>query len=257
MKTIIANWKMNPVTELHARNLLEEVVRESKRLLSHVELVVAPPFLYLPGLAHEYRRDERIAFAAQDVFWEETGAYTGEISPLMVKSLPAEYAIIGHSERRAHLKETDTMIQKKVRAAHRAGLSVVLCVGEPTRKGKTAKAAKEYVRRQLIKDLAESNSLHDIASGIRDITVAYEPVWAIGTGRTDTPEDALEMTLFIKELLIAKLGFRGVRVLYGGSVNHENIESFLAHDEIDGALVGGASLRAEEFDKILAVAAAH
>lgn len=257
MKTIVANWKMNPVTESHARSLLGAVVGESKRLLSHVELIVAPPFLYLPGLVEEYHRNEHIAFAAQDVFWEETGPYTGEVSPLMVKSLPAEYAIIGHSERRTHLKETDAMIQKKVRAAHRAGLTVVLCVGEPTRKGKTAKAAKEYVKRQLYKDLAEHNSMRDISSGIRDVIIAYEPVWAIGTGRTDTPDDALEMTLFIKELLAVKFGLRGTRVLYGGSVNHENIESFLAHDEIDGALVGGASLKPEEFGKILGIAASH
>lgn len=256
MKTIIANWKMNPVTADHARDLLGEVWKESKHVLSHVQLIVAPPFLYLPGLAHEYaRHGEHIGFAAQDVFWEETGAYTGEVSPLMVKSLPAEYAIIGHSERRIHLKESDAMIQKKVDAALRAGLKVVLCVGEPTRKGKSAQWAKNYVKRQLQKDLAHTQMLRGISNGARDIMVAYEPVWAIGTGLSDTPKDALEMTLFIKDLLTAKFGLHGVRVLYGGSVSDENAASFLGVDEIDGALVGGASLKPEEFGRILALAA--
>lgn len=200
------------------------------------ETVICPPF---PYLADFNKRNFRLG--AQDVFWENLrsgGTYTGEISAAMLKDFGAEYVIIGHSERRA-LGETDEIVNKKLKTALAAGLKVIFCVGEPKdvrRKGEGA--SRQYVRNELRAGLSGVKK-----SFLKHIFVAYEPIWAIGTGIADKPEDAVNMAIFIKKLL-------PVRILYGGSVNSKNAGRFLKRKEIDGALVGAASLNPKEFKKI-------
>ncbi|KKU15156.1 triose-phosphate isomerase [Candidatus Wolfebacteria bacterium RIFCSPLOWO2_01_FULL_45_19] len=232
-KLLIANWKMNP-----------ETLREAVRLARAEDLsgvVVAPPFVYLESAGKALRNAH---LGAQDVSLSEPRAVTGEISPVMLKNLGVKFVIVGHSERRA-LGETDEMINKKVIAALKAGLKVVLCVGEPSR---PMTRTKNYVKNQLEKDLA---GLLKLKAKSSKLIIAYEPVWAIGTGTPDNPKTAAEMISYIKKLLKAKsLKLKAVKVLYGGSVTAKNSAGFFKRPEIDGALVGGASLNAKEFRKI-------
>lgn len=243
-KLLIANWKMNPPA-------VNEAVR-----LAHGEdfsgVVVAVPFVFLESVKKVLKR---AGLGAQNVFLEEPRAATGEISPAMLKKIGVRYVILGHSERRRLAGETDEMINKKVRAALKAGLRVVLCVGEPTRvtrdKKQGLKRAKSYVKKQLEKDL-RGISL-SLVAGRLSLIVAYEPVWAISAvsgGVSDTPEAAAEMISFIKKTLYPKSYTLNPKVLYGGSVTAKNAAGFLRRPEIDGALVGGASLKAGEFKKI-------
>lgn len=252
-KLVAANWKENPATERASLILFKKIAR--MRPARNADIVICPPFVYLEKIAEEHRRRARrkIMLGAQDVFWEEKGPYTSEVGPKMLRSIGVQYVIIGHSERRKWLKETDAMINKKVRLALADKLKVILCVGEafPVRK-KGIAAAKKFVGAQLAKDL-KGVKAGDLA---KNVTVAYEPIWAIGTGRYDRPEDAAEMADFIRKTA-SKGGRAGaLRVLYGGSVNKKNIADYVQYKGIQGALVGGASLKAEEFKKITAVVAA-
>ncbi|MDO8504865.1 MAG: triose-phosphate isomerase [Candidatus Liptonbacteria bacterium] len=228
-KLLIANFKMHaPSAKAWA----------SFQAPKGAEVVVCPAFPYL--ISFSGRRGFKLG--AQNVFWENLrsgGAYTGEVSASMLRELGAEYVIIGHSERR-QLGETDEMVNKKIKTALSAGLKVIFCVGESkeTRR-KGMRTAENFVRHEL------SAGLSGVKKNFLDkISVAYEPIWAIGTGVADTPKGADEMAIFIKKLL-------AVKVLYGGSVNSKNASAFLARKEIDGALVGGASLDPKEFKKIV------
>ncbi|MBI4087440.1 MAG: triose-phosphate isomerase [Candidatus Liptonbacteria bacterium] len=255
-KLIIANWKVNPSTYREAERLALEVSRFAKKN-KRAEIVLCPPFVYVSSVKSHVSRTAKVG--AQDCFWESKGPFTGEVSPAMLKNSGVDYVILGHSERRRWLGETDEMVNKKVLAALKAGLKVILCVGEPQRmaKGKEqrARGAKTYVRRQLEKNL---RSVDNLPLALRSLlTIAYEPVWAIstsGTGKIDTPEDAAEMARFIKNLLVAKPYTLNPRILYGGSVNARDIKSYLDMEYIDGVLVGGASIKAEEFKKIVEIA---
>jgi triosephosphate isomerase len=244
-KLIAANWKENPRTEAQALKLFQAVakIKHSKK----TEIAICPPFIYLEKLAELRRRgkNNHVALGAQDVFWEEKGPYTSEVGPKMLRSLGVSYVIVGHSERRKWLKETDAMINKKIKLAQRDGLKIILCVGESfgIRK-KGIAASRRFVADQLRRGLAKRN--------LRNIVIAYEPIWAIGTGRYDDPRDACEVASFIKAALY-KTHHLKPRVLYGGSVNGRNIEDYVQYKEIDGALVGGASLRAGEFKKMINV----
>jgi triosephosphate isomerase len=237
-KLIVANWKLNPSAETEAVRLA--------RGSDAKNAVICPPFPFLGSVKKVLRRAK---LGAQDVFWETKGAFTGEVSPEMLKKFGAQYVIVGHSERR-HLGETDEMVNKKVLAALRAELSVILCVGEPKsvrRKG--IAAAKQYVAAQLKKDLAGTKSYK---LKTNSLIIAYEPIWAIGTGVPDKPEESAAMAAFIK--LKAKSLKLKARVLYGGSVKPSNAKAFLSQKEIGGALVGGASLNAKSFRAILRAA---
>ncbi|MEK7634417.1 MAG: triose-phosphate isomerase family protein, partial [Patescibacteria group bacterium] len=177
------------------------------------------------------------------------GHYTGEISPKMLKNLGVEYVIIGHSERRRHLNETDEMINKKVLATLKTELKVILCVGEPLeirKKGK--KAIENFIKNQLQKDLKR---IENLKLKIKNLAIAYEPIWAIGAGHSDTPEDALEMIKYIKKFLQTTNYKLQTKVLYGGSVDGKNIKNFLKYDEIDGFLIGHASLNKNEIKTII------
>ncbi len=226
-KLVAGNWKMN-LGPAEAR-LLAKAVASMK--FKGVEVGVAPPFPYIPIVAGELVGSE-VLLGAQNLFWEDWGAYTGEVSAPMLRELGVQFVIVGHSERRRILGETDEMVNKKLKKAIEHGLRPILCVGESLEEREAGKA-KEVVARQL------GESLKGV---LGEFDVAYEPVWAIGTGRNATPEQASEMHLFIKE----ELG-KEVRVLYGGSVKPENASELIKAEGVDGFLVGGASLKPESF----------
>lgn len=241
-KLIVANWKMNPQSATEARRLFAAVSRTARRL-KNVEIVICPPFPYLYTL----HPTPYTLLGGQNIFWEQGGAYTGEVSPKMLKGLRASYVIIGHSERRQYFGETDEMVNKKVKAALGAGLKVILCVGETLAERKDGRT-RQVLRRQLNKGLSQISNFEFRISKLRDrLAIAYEPVWAIGTGVAQGPQDANSAAEFIANAIGAK-----IRVLYGGSVNAENIAEYLKMPQINGALVGGASLVLKEFRAILA-----
>lgn len=241
---------MNPLTLREAQHIFDAsctAVEETK----NIDLVIAPPFIYLSDLIN-YCGEE--VFAAQDVCWEDPskgGAYTGEVSATMLKKMGVEYVIIGHSERRQYLQETDALIGKKVAATIKAGMTAVLCVGEPIeiRKKKPA-AVKQYIRKQLDGALKEAKLS---APQAKKLVIAYEPIWAIGTGVTPTVEEAGEVIDFIRQTLHTAYHIPHVSILYGGSVNSKSIGAFLSHEGIDGALVGGASINPKEFSKMISI----
>ncbi len=235
MKTkrlIVANWKMNPLS------LKEAVILA--RGSDEPRVVICPPFVFLDAVSKAL---VKAALGVQDVFWKAEGAYTGEVSPVQARRLGALYAIIGHSERRQNLYETDAMVGEKTIAADRAGLIPILCVGE-TKNERDRGQAKAVVAREL-----------DVTpKGLKRFIVAYEPLWAISTAkqaRVDSSEDTLLMIKFIRERLRHKVQSQNLQILYGGSVNSRDVEKFLPYEEIAGFLVGGASLRAGEFKKII------
>ncbi len=228
-KPLILNWKMNPET-------LREAVALAKAS-DFKNTVVVPPLPFLEEVGKVLKKAE---LGAQDLFWEDKGAFTGEVSAKELKDIGVKYVIIGHSERRHKLGETDEMIAKKLKAALENGLTPVLCVGE-TKKEKDAGQKEEVIKRQIEKGLSLVSQKSKVKS--QKLLIAYEPVWAIGTGDPETPEGARETIQFIKKIISAK-------VLYGGSVNSENLADYLKFKEVDGALVGGASLNKEEVKKM-------
>ena len=241
---IAGNWKMNN-TISQSIQLINEI--KNKPLNENVEVVVAVPFTSLSDVKRSLE-DSSIKLAAQNMHWETKGAYTGEISPLMLKEIGVEYCIIGHSERREYFKETDEMVNKKVKAALDFDIKPIICVGE-TLEQRENKEAEKVVERQLLKALEAVE-----AESIKDIVIAYEPVWAIGTGRTASKEDADQMCGFIRKIIGYKYDEEAaetIRIQYGGSVKPDNITELMNMENIDGALVGGASLVAEDFIKIV------
>jgi len=239
---IVGNWKMN-TTLRDATALVSEMLPELDKI-DNVDKVICPPFISLAAVK-ELIRGSSIKLGAQNVFFEEKGAYTGEISPLMLADL-CEFVIIGHSERRQYFNETGDIVNKKVLTALRIGLKPILCIGERLEENEAGRT-EEIVNEQLRSSLAGVDYPGSL-------TIAYEPVWAIGTGKAATGEQANETIGFIHRK-IAKLYSdeiaQGMRILYGGSVTADNIAEFISQPEIDGALVGGASLKASEFVSIV------
>lgn len=251
MPLIIGNWKMNPRTMRAAKQLFVEVRNGVKAYKEKVAIVVAPPFLYLSEM-ERLAPNGRIALASQDLFYEQQGAYTGEVSGPMLRSVGVTYAVIGHSERRA-LGETDEDVARKVLAAQKDGLIPVLCIGEEKRNahGDHFNVVEKQLRTALARVPKTKASR---------LVIAYEPIWAIGTGETATSEDIEEMRLFIQKLLadhFDRKASNSVRILYGGSVNKKNAGDILVQSGVDGFLVGGASLRSAEFIEIIKLAAHH
>ncbi|MBI5023065.1 MAG: triose-phosphate isomerase [Candidatus Magasanikbacteria bacterium] len=241
-KLIVANWKMY-LSPKDSVELFGAVAKKSKT-------VICSSFIALNQLS-ALAKKSGIGLGAQDCFWDNRGAYTGEVSPLDLKDLGCEYVIVGHSERRNYFKETDKMVGKKVKAALVAGLTPILCVGENESERKKGKASAR-VEEQL------EYALDGLGKKLRAeqwIIIAYEPVWAIGTGNACDPETAVKMHQMIKEKIAKLISVKNVRVLYGGSVDDKNIASYLKNTEIDGALVGGASTKKDVFMSLLAVAA--
>lgn len=242
---IAGNWKMNK-TASEAATFVRELVQR-KLPSPAVEIVIAPPFTALDSVRHTLGTGSFIGLAGQNLHWEDRGAYTGEVSAPMLKDLGCQYVILGHSERRALFGERDDVIQKKMAAAFRHGLKPILCVGESLDE-REAGRTREIITGQLKGSLAGFN-----ATQLAMLTIAYEPVWAIGTGKAASPEQAILSHQTIRQFLQhewAPAIAQGTRILYGGSVTPQNVTGFLASDEIDGALVGGACLQVESFASI-------
>ncbi len=215
---VVANWKMNPPT-LKGAELLFDAVKVGLKDIKNVEIVICPPFVYLPilGASASAKSFGGLRLGSQDCFWEESGAFTGEISPLMLKNLGCQYVIIGHSERRKYQQERDSMIYKKIEAVFKIGLKPILCIDRIS---------------QVKKDL----------KGIENLILAYEPLFAIGTGKPCSTEKAKRMRMAIEKKLN-----KNIPILYGGSVNSENARDYIEGAGFQGLLVGGASLNAQEF----------
>lgn len=243
---IAGNWKMHKLLADAVETAVK--LRDMSRGVTHCDIAIAPVFVHLKAVVDRLQ-DSNIAVAAQNCSTElKHSAHTGEVAADMLKDIGVRYVIIGHSERRQYYKETDEMINKKVKAALASGLTAILCVGE-TLQEREAGELFDVVERQLKIGL-NGLTLEDM----KNVVIAYEPVWAIGTGKTATPEQAEEMHHFIREQLA---GMQGVevaertRILYGGSVKPENISELMKQKDVDGALVGGASLDADTFFKII------
>jgi triosephosphate isomerase len=238
---VAGNWKMYTTAE-QARRLAAEVVR-GLGAEERVRVAVCPPFPYLLRVA-DVLRGSRVALGAQNLYPESEGAFTGEVSPAMLVDVGCRYIILGHSERRHKLGEADDFINRKVRKAVATGLEVILCVGE-TLAEREANRTENVLDGQTTKGLAGLS-----AADMARVTIAYEPVWAIGTGRNATPEQAEQAHAFLRgrigELFGEKAG-RDVLIQYGGSVKPENAAGLLGQPDVDGALVGGASLKADQF----------
>jgi len=239
---IAGNWKMN-TTVSEAVELVKEMLPELDRI-DNVDKVICPPFVSLAAIK-ELLKGSTIKLGAQNLYFEEKGAYTGEISPLMLAEL-CEFVIIGHSERRQYFNETIEIVDKKVQAALKVGLTPILCIGETLEENEAGKT-EEILTRQLS---SPSARLYYLGGSI----LAYEPIWAIGTGRAASGGQANDTIGFIRQHIAQQHGqgiAQEVRILYGGSVTANNIAEFINQPEIDGALVGGASLKASEFLSIV------
>ena len=240
---IAGNWKMN--LSISEALTLVQTLREELPAINTPDVLVAPPFTFLSSI-WEIIKGSGILLGAQNMHWEDSGAFTGEISGKMLKEVGCSHVILGHSERRHIFMETDDMIAKKVHKAFHIGLTPILCIGE-TLEEREAGNTFHVLEKQLAGSLAP---IIKEASPPNDLILAYEPVWAIGTGKTATPSQAQEAHKFVRQWVAENFDEKTaqeIRILYGGSVKPENISSLMAMPDIDGALVGGASLKAESF----------
>jgi len=241
---IAGNWKM------HMTNKdVIEYIDSFKNMVSDtdVEIVLCPPFTLLEQ-TKELTHNTNIKVGAQNMHWEEYGAFTGEVSPLMLKELNIEYCIIGHSERRQYFNETDETVNKKIKKALEHGIKPIVCVGETIEERKAGET-ESLIKRQITKALEGVEG-----SKLKEIVIAYEPIWAIGTGETATAEEANRVIAYIRKIVKDLYGediSEEIRIQYGGSVKPNNIEDLMNQDDIDGALVGGASLKADSFVEIV------
>jgi triosephosphate isomerase len=241
---IAGNWKMN-MTPSQAEILINELKPLVKD--SQAEVVVCPPFVCLPAV-QKALAGCNIKLGAQNMHWEEKGAFTGEVSPEMLKEIGVEYVIIGHSERREYFNETDDMVNKKVLSAFNHDLIPIVCVGE------TLEQREQGITRELVERQTRAALDGLVIDAVKKIVIAYEPIWAIGTGKTASSQDANEVIGYIRNTIAAMFGkdvAEEVRIQYGGSMKPDNAADLMSMPEIDGGLVGGASLKAQDFAKIV------
>lgn len=244
---VVGNWKMNKSLE-EALTLTKDLVVQAPQLSNAVEIILAPPALYLHPLQQLTQSTENISLAAQNCHQASKGAYTGEISAPMLSTMNVDYVILGHSERRSFFQEDNELLAKKVNAALASGVNVIFCCGEPL-EVREEEGQEAYIQQQL-----EESLFQRVVADLPHIVVAYEPIWAIGTGRTASPTQAQSMHAFIRQLLAKKYGQEAasqVRLLYGGSCKPSNAADLFAQEDVDGALVGGASLQAKDFISII------
>jgi triosephosphate isomerase len=242
---IAGNWKMHKTVPEAVETALQ--LKEAINDVSGREIVIAPPFVSLVSVA-EVVKDSNITLSAQNVFWEEEGAYTGEISPAMLRSAGCTYTIIGHSERRQYFGETNETVNKKIKKCLDTGLRAIVCIGESLEERESGKTFS-VLELQISQGLAGLNS-----NQMESIVIAYEPVWAIGTGKTATTAQAEEAHQFIRSKIEGDYGkevAEKIRILYGGSVKPDNIDGLMAEKDVDGVLVGGASLKVDSFARIV------
>ncbi|MCA1927278.1 MAG: triose-phosphate isomerase [Calditerrivibrio sp.] len=240
---LAANWKMN-MTLNEVKEFIK-VLNDAQIDYKEKDILIAPPYIYLQELK---KRLKKVKISSQNIYFEESGAFTGEISPTMLMSIGIDWTIIGHSERRQLFGDTDDIINKKLLLSIQKGLNVILCVGEKLQE-REAGIEKELVISQLGLDLKDVTP-----EMMKNVVIAYEPVWAIGTGKTAKSQDAEDMNKAIRDFLKRRFGRKisnNTRILYGGSVKPENIKELMSRENIDGALVGGASLKPDSFLKIV------
>ncbi len=242
---IAANWKMNKIIS-EARSFVEEMKSKVKDV-EDKEIVICPPYTSLIAVKQAIS-NSNIELGAQNVFWEEKGAYTGEISVKMLKDIGCKYIILGHSERRKYFFETDGIINKKIKKVLEESVSPIFCIGE-TLEERERNITFDVLKRQLTIGLNEID-----INNVDKVVIAYEPVWAIGTGRTATPSQAEEAHYFIRNWVKEKFSeenSKRIRIIYGGSIKPENISDLMKCENIDGGLVGGASLKIDSFVNII------
>jgi triosephosphate isomerase len=248
-KQIVAgNWKMNKTLQeanVLASEIMSMVADEAK---GDVRVIFCVPFPYLLPIKNQLGNNNRISVAAQNCSEHESGAYTGEVSASMLKSMDIPYVILGHSERRQYFGEDGKLLAKKIDVALKNGLSPIFCCGEPL------EIREKGTHEQLVKQQVEESLFHLSAESLQKIVIAYEPVWAIGTGKTATSQQAQDMHAVIRKHLSSKYGqpiADSISILYGGSVNAANAKELFANADVDGGLVGGASLKSREFTEII------
>ena len=243
------NWKMNRGTPNETVEMLESLIPQVEGI-DTVDIVIATPFTVLTS-AYKVLKNTNIKLGAQNMYYKDKGAYTGEISPQFLKEIGVEFVILGHSERRDIFKESDALINKKLKKALSMNLKTIVCIGEHLEERETGKAKDiiQYQINETFKDLSKEEMIKTV--------IAYEPIWAIGTGKTATPEQAEEIHMFIRDLLSLKFDKEtadSIRIQYGGSIKPDNAEDLFNKNNIDGGLVGGASLQANSFFQIIEAA---
>ena len=243
------NWKMNRGTPNETVEMLESLIPQVEGI-DTVDIVIAAPFTVLTS-AYKVLKNTDIKLGAQNMYYKDKGAYTGEISPQFLKEIGVEFVILGHSERRDIFKESDALINKKLKKALSMNLKTIVCIGEHLEERETGKAKDiiQYQINETFKDLSKEDMIKTV--------IAYEPIWAIGTGKTATPEQAEEIHMFIRNLLSLKFDKEtadSIRIQYGGSIKPDNAEDLFNKNNIDGGLVGGASLQANSFFQIIEAA---
>jgi triosephosphate isomerase (TIM) len=243
---IVANWKCNPITLKDAKQLFS-LVKNGVRNIKNSEAIICPPFVFMGGMSEG---SNNLKLGAQTCFWEQKGAYTGEVSVTMIKDIGCEYVIVGHSERRKYFGETNEIVNKKLKAIVDAKLIAILCVGE-TQEQRNNGETENVLKEQVIEAVKNISSFKFCES---EMCIAYEPVWAIGTGNPCDYEEAQKMGLLIRKI-ISEIYNRSVsqkfRLIYGGSVKSENASGYIKEAGLNGLLVGGASLDAKEFLAII------
>ncbi|MDR0915257.1 MAG: triose-phosphate isomerase [Endomicrobium sp.] len=245
---IVGNWKMNKTIQeaIQTINDLKTLVTDIANI-NNIDIVICPAYTALYAVKHAIAHS-RLMLGAQNIFWQENGAFTGEISTSMIKDLGCSYVIVGHSERRQYFKETDSDINKKILVSLNKNITPILCIGESLQ-NRVDKLTFNIIKTQLEHALANVKS-----NQITSVIIAYEPIWAIGTGQTATPFQAQEVHLFIRKFCEDKYGYNiadKMRIIYGGSVNSENISDLMKETDIDGGLIGGASLQAKSFTQLI------
>jgi triosephosphate isomerase (TIM) len=245
---IAGNWKM--YTDVDEAVALVSSLNQKMGGITKVDVLVCPPAVNLDGV-NKVLAGSQIKLGAQNMHFEMSGAYTGEISGSMLRAVGCRYVIVGHSERRAYFEETDEMVNKKIKAAFEQGLIPIMCVGETLEQREAGKTF-DVIEKQVVNGLVDT--IEYIVNNNKEIVLAYEPIWAIGTGKVATPEQAQEVHKFIrnklKEIFNEKVA-QDIRIQYGGSVKPENIKDLIVKEDIDGALVGGASLKVDSFCSII------
>ncbi|MBU1136860.1 triose-phosphate isomerase [Patescibacteria group bacterium] len=249
---IIANWKMNPTSQKEVERLWDSVKGGIKKNKT-IEIIICPPFIWLPFISSMSAKGG-FALGSQDCFWENSGAYTGEISSLMLKDLGCQYVVVGHSERRKYFGESDEIINRKLKAVLKNRMKPVFCVGEEIRDSFNEDGQQINEMGLIVGEQLEKGLTGISPERIREIIFAYEPIWSIGTGQACLPDDAMKARLFIRKIL-SKLYDRRIaeraRIIYGGSVDSKNVSDYIKGAQMDGVLVGSASVNASEFNRII------
>jgi len=247
-KIVAGNWKMN-LGYTEGLSLFSEIINMVKdEVRGDQQVIVCPPFIHLSSLAQQAKQNSRVSVGGQNCHQAESGAYTGEISAAMLQSVGAEYVILGHSERRQYFGETDMLLAEKVNTALKNGLSPIFCIGE------TLHERQQERHFDIIKQQLERGVFHLSETDFSKLVIAYEPVWAIGTGLTASPDQAQEVHSFIRQEIAAKYSKEtadDTTILYGGSCNPKNAAELFAQADIDGGLIGGASLKSRDFVDII------